>query len=146
MAHQVDAAFRLVGQLDEREPRARAGRIHVVDRAVEVSNGRRFDAGASQPRERGLLVVDGERQNVDAGIACQETIQRGAACVRIDDREQLHIRPMQHRAAVADTAIGLAGERCQREPEALVLRGQRGKIARDDADVVERDAAHLAFS
>ena len=53
---------------------------------------------------------------------------------------------MQHRAAVADTAIGLAGKRRQRESKALVLCGQRGKIARDDADVVERDTAHLAFS
>jgi hypothetical protein len=53
---------------------------------------------------------------------------------------------MQHRAAIADTAIGLPGERCQGEPEVLVLRSQCGKIARDDTRVVECDTAHLAFS
>jgi hypothetical protein len=33
----------------------------------------------------------------------------------------------------------------QRESKLLILFGQRGKIARDDADMVQRDA-HLAVS
>jgi len=83
---------------------------------------------------------------VDAGIAREEPVQRCAARARIDDGEQLDICAVQHDAAIADATVGLAGERGQREPKALIPAGQRHEIARDHANVVEREAAHLAAS
>jgi hypothetical protein len=146
VVHQIDAAFRLFRQLNEREARAGSGRVPVVDRAVEFTDRRSIDAGTAQPDERSLRIVHGERQDVDAGIAREEAIQRRTAGIRIDHSEQFDIGPVQHGAAVANTAISLAGKRGKREAEALILTGKRGEIARDDADMIERHGAHRAFS
>jgi hypothetical protein len=144
--HQIDPALRLIRQLNERETGAGAGRVRFVDRALQPADRWTIDARAAQPGKCGLRVIHRECQNVNAGIAREETIQCGTPGIRIDHRQQLDIGPMQHGASVADPAVRLAGKRRQREAEALVLAGKCFEIARDDADMIERHTAHGVFS
>jgi hypothetical protein len=142
----LNPALRLIGRLNEREASAQAGRVHVICRALQLADRRRIEAGTAQPGKRGPSIVHGECQDMNAGIAREEAIQRSTVGIRIGHGEQFDIGPVQHRASVADTPVGRAGNRRQREAEALILACKSCKIAGDDTDMIERCGAHLAFS
>ena len=146
MAQQIDAAFRLIGRRNEREPGARTVRVGIVDGTVQLHDTRRRHAGTPQPRQRRPFIRRREGENVDAGVTRQHPVQRRTAGPGIRHGQQLDIAVAQHRAAVADTAVGLAGKRRQQESEALEPLRQRRQVPRHHADMIERRGNHSAFS
>src|ERR1700722_10707115 len=125
--HQVEAALGLIWQLDQVEARHLAAAIR--DAALEAGYRGSGDAGTLQAYHLGLRVRHRKRQDVGTWIAREEALQRRAGRGRIDHGQQLYVAVLQHGAAVADAAIGVACERRKGEAEPLILRGERGEIA-----------------
>jgi hypothetical protein len=134
-----------IGQRQPGKTCLRAFQLRGIGRSFRGSNFS-GEPGLTQPCQRRVLVANGEGQNVDAGVARQEALQRGTVGSGIDHRDQLQVTAAQHRTAVAGSgphwhATG-SGRRVARQPrqcEAEPLPRPCGglQISGDNADMVE---------
>ena len=147
VTHQVDACLRLVGHLDQGETRLarRPDPRHRSDGRSDGHGAPRSPARRSRASSA-FFVRDtrmpgcGRRHSVQGNVPAWRCLRsdRPPPATRYSTgcsiAQRLPMRPSAWRAS---------GVEC--ESEALVLRGQRCKIARDNADMVEASALTAGF-